>query len=366
MSRADEHGTGFTVEIAAEEDGGGRVPDLSPREAVARWTSKLRASKAESTVSTYSYQLKLFVRFCEDQGIEIIRDLTGWDIETFETERRQHATILTVNKEMITLQNFLKYAERIEIVEEGIAEKVVPPDVPKQDRIDDTLLHEDRARALLEHYRERHYGSRAHALLSILWFVGCRSGGIRGLDLDHYNSDEQWIEFHDRPQQDLPLKNGQDGERVVGLPDHVCAVLDYYIREDRYDVYDDLGRRPLLTSQVGRPGKNTIRAWTYLATLPCNYRTCPHGKEPQTCDFVGYNHASKCPSSRSPHQVRTGAITWMLNRGIPIEVVSKRVNTSVRILETHYDKPDKFEEMEKRRREHVSSLNFDNSGGENA
>jgi hypothetical protein len=102
----------------------------------------------------------------------------------------------------------------------------------------------------------------------------------------------------------------------------------------------------------------------YLGTLPCLHSPCPHGNDPETCDYVDYSKASKCPSSRSPHQVRTGSITWQLNRGVPIEVVAERVNTSVRTLKRHYDQPTKREELEERRRQYVDRLNFDDTGGD--
>jgi hypothetical protein len=49
----------------------------------------------------------------------------------------------------------------------------------------------------------------------------------------------------------------------------------------------------------------------------------------------------------------------MLNRGVPIEVVADRVNTSVRVLKKHYDQPTRREELEERRRQHIDRLDFD-------
>lgn len=140
-------------------------------------------------------------------------------------------------------------------------------------------------------------------------------------------------------------------------------MVDTYLAEHRHRIHDDYGRRPLLASQVGRASENSVRTWTYLATLPCLHSPCPHGNERDTCDYVDYTEASKCPSSRSPHQVRTGSITWQLNRGVPIETVTKRVNTSVRVLKRHYDQPDQLEELEERRRQHVHRLDFDEDCG---
>jgi len=125
---------GYRVRIAGSTDGGDRVPDLSPRETFERWLNKLRANKADATVSSYHYQLKHFVEFCEEEGITPIRNLTGWDIETFETERREQGVeALSLNKELGTLKLFLEYCARVELVDEDLPEKVDPPDVPRDD-----------------------------------------------------------------------------------------------------------------------------------------------------------------------------------------------------------------------------------------
>lgn len=358
---------GYEIEVAGETDGGNRVPDLSPREALEQWLNKLRVSKSESTVSAYHYRLKHFVEWCEETKIDSISNISGWDIESYETTRRQRGLEpVTLNNELGTLKNFFEYCARIELVDESLPEKVDPPTVDAADQVDKTRLHTDDAKALLEYYdsdsNER--GSRGHALLALAWYTGARLGALRGLDLEDYNREAQCVEFVHRPQKDTPLKNGQDGERIVGLPEHVCEIIDRYIRTDRLDEFDDHGRRPLFTSQVGRPSPNGIRAWMGLATVPCRHSPCPHGNKRETCDYLDYSTVSQCPSSRSPHQVRTGSVTWQLNRGIPTDRVAERVNTSVEVLLRHYDQQSKMEEMRERRRPYLSRLSFDGKEGE--
>lgn len=361
----DSTWTHYEVQLGATADGGGRVPNLSPREARDRWLDKLRVSKTDSTVSSYHYRTKHFVEWCEAEGIDLIRDVSGWDIESFETKRRaDDLAPITLNKEMGTLQGFLEYCARIELVDENLPEKVDPPEVSRDAHIDDTKLHPKDAERLLDFYENdpemRH--TRAHALLAFAWYTGARLGGIRAVDLRDYNSDDELVEFYHRPDEDTPLKNGYDGERHVGLPTQVCEILDNYIEKYRHKKFDDYGRQPLFTSEVGRPHTSTIRPWMNLATVPCLHTTCPHGNERPTCDYLYHNEASKCPSSRSPHQVRTGSITWQRHRGVPPEVVAERVNSSVRVIEEHYDVPSKREEMEERRRPHIDRLNFDEEG----
>lgn len=359
MSQAET----YNVTIAGSTDGGDRVPDLSPREAMQRWLSKQRVDKAEATVSTYHYQVKLFVEWCEENAVAEVGELTGWDIESYETSRRaQDVGAVTLNKELGTIKRFLEYCARVELVDETLPEKVVPPDVERQGDVDETRLSHERAKRLLGYYEDHAYGSRDHTLLVLAWYTGARLNALRGLDLEHYHSEEQYVEFLHEPDRGLPLKNGKDGERAVGLPEDVINVIDKYIQSHRQEQYTDDGARPLLTSASGRAGENTLRAWMYLATQPCLHSECPHGKQRSTCEWTDYSHGSKCPSSRAPHQVRTGSITWQLNRNVPLKVVAERVNTSVRTLKKHYDQPTRREELEERRREHIDRLSFDTGG----
>lgn len=358
----------YRVRIAPTADGGDHIPELSPREARDRWLAKIRASRAESTMSAYHYRTKHFVEWCEEQGIDSIARLNGWNLEEFEADRRaQGLKITSLNNELGTLKQLLEYCARIEVVDESLPDKVVPPKVPAEADVDDTRLAEEDALQLLQYYEndpEARY-SRTHALLALGWFAGPpRLGAIRGLDLGDYHSDEQYIEYKHRPEEDTPLKNDFGGERAVSLPDRAVEVIDGYIEKNRFDVRDDFGREPLLTSQGGRPTKNPVRAWMYLATVPCLHSECPHGNDANTCEFITYSAASRCPSSRSPHQVRTGAITWMRNLGIPVDVVAARANASVSVIEKYYDKPNYIEEMEKRRRPFIDQLELEDEGGD--
>jgi site-specific recombinase XerD len=370
MSETDaDDGQTYNITIAGTTDGGERAPVLSPREAYEHWLAKLQVSLRESTVSSYDYRLRHFVQWCEEHDIAPIRALTGWDLEQYEAFRRsQDLAPVTLSHEMGTVQNFLEYCANADLVDEALPGKVNPPQVPNDAYVDDTMLHPDDARWLIEHYRESsdERASRGHALIELAWFTGARLGALRGLDLVDYDADEQYVQFVHEPRGGTPLKNGEDGERIVGLPDDVCAVLDEYLTTNCHQVFDEYGREPLFASEVGRPVQNTVRSWMYLATVPCHHSPCPHDNDPDTCEYLDFTEASKCPSSRSPHQVRTGSITWQLNRGIPIDVVSKRVNSSARTIETHYDKPDPVEEMKKRRRPHLDRLGFDgdDTGGD--
>jgi site-specific recombinase XerD len=338
-----------------------RAPDLAPREAVDRWLDKLRVDKAESTVSGYWYRLKLFIEWCEAEEIESVRDLSGWDLDSYEHDRRAtDVSPVTLSNELTTLRQFLAYCERVELVEDGLSEKVDPPSIDESDEVNDERLDPELALALIRAYRDGlDRASTHHVMLELAWFIGCRMGAIRGLDVRDVDTEASTVRFVHRPETGTTLKNGASGERLVGITDETAAVLAEYIATNRTEIVDEHKRRPLLTTSQGRPVKNTIRKWSYYATAPCRAVECPHEKLRQNCEWFAYTQASRCPSTLSPHRVRTGSITWQLNRGLPVEVVSKRVNASPEVIRKHYDVADADEEFYERRAESVTRLSMD-------
>ncbi len=340
-----------------------RPDELSPRDAWQRYLDRRRPETTEESMTTYHYRLKLFVEWCEAEGIDEVSELDGWDFERYETYRRGHDLApVTLRGEMQTLLNFVEYLERIEAVDDGLSDKIDPPRTTRDQESSDAKLSADQAHRLLNYYREHQHGTRRHVLLELLWHTGARMGAIRGLDRRDFDVDDQYIEFVHRPETGTTLKNKRRGERLVSLSDTVTDAVQAYLgNPNRWDKHDEYGREPLVTSRQGRLSPNTIRRVSYEMTLPCTYGECPHGKDPMACDWTNPNEASKCPSSRSPHRIRTGSITWQLNCGLPPAVVSERVNASPEVLREHYDKAANREEMEERRRSYNDHLSFDDS-----
>ena len=343
--------------------------DFTPRDAVTRYLRRREPDSTEESLHGWEYRLKLWIEWCESIGIETVGELRPYDMDEYYEIRASDVAPATLEGEMWTLKQFAEFLEDLGAVEAGLADSVRIPDLDPEDRSNDTKLHTDDALALLQFYRngETHYGTRAHAFLELTWFTGARQGGLRALDIrDVELGDRPYVDFRHRPDSGTPLKNKLGGERPVALSDGTARVLREYLRNYRYDVHDDHGRQPFLASAQGRPGKNTLRAWSYMATLPCLYEECPHGRERETCEYTEFAHASKCPSSRSPHQIRTGTVTWLLNRGWPPEDVAERVNATVKTIEQHYDKADPDERrrrlrdrMEQRRRPLVDDFDIE-------
>lgn len=342
---------------------------LSPRKAVERYLRRRRADSTEASVESWKYRLKLFVEWLEGIGIERIDQLRRYDLDEYFELRSGRIAPATLEGEMWTLRKFFEYMEQLNAVEDGFSTAVRIPDLDKDDRANDATLVADAALSLIQHHRESETrrATRAHAFLELAWFTGARQGSLRALDCRDVDLDGNYVEFHHRPETGTPLKNKRRGERPVAIPATVAAVIGEYLDDSRYDVRDETGRQPLLASMKGRPGKNTIRVWSYLVTQPCLHSPCPHEKKRETCKWTEYAHASKCPSSRSPHKIRSGSITWQLNLGIPPEIVAERVNATPRVIYDHYDwatedqRWRRFRQNMERRRHHIEKIDFTNN-----
>jgi integrase len=137
---------------------------------------------------------------------------------------------------------------------------------------------------------------------------------------------------------------------LVALSDQLCTLIDDWLNNQRPGVTDDYDRRPLLASRQGRAQKTTLRCYVYQWSRPCAVgNECPHDRDPEDCEAVGYRAASKCPSSVSPHAIRRGSITHSLNNDMPDKVVSDRANVSQAVIDQHYDRRTEREKMEQRR-----------------
>lgn len=336
---------------------------LSPEDARDRYLAKRETSATDRTIDSYRARLKHFIEWCDEHDIEQVGDLTPFHIDEFDLHtRQQDYAQTTIKGHLACLRTFLKYLNRIDAVDEAVCEAVEVPTLSKEEESNDERLAPDDAVAAIQAHRDSPalYGTPQHAYLEVVWYTAARMGSIRALDIGDYDPDEGYVSFQHKPSSGTPLKNKHDGERLVGLPQPCCDVLDTYIARERFDKRDEHGREPLFCQRQGRPSFSTFRGWSYAATQPCLHGPCPHDEERETCDYVHRTHASKCPSSRSSHRIRTGSITWQLNQGLDPETVAARVNATPRVIRRFYDKQTDVEEFEERRRTASAALAITN------
>jgi len=321
---------------------------IAPDEAVRLYLRDRQNELADATIDSYRYKLEKVVEWCEADDLENLNSLSGRDLLRFKQYRAQDLNSVSLKGQLDALRAFVKWCESIDAVESGMKMKVKLPD-PDNERLTD-FLDADRAEEILEHLDRFEYASIRHVAFAIMWRTAARVGSVRALDLEDFDADEPCLMFRHRPETDTPLKNKKRGERDVHVDSYYAQVIQDYIDNNRYDKEDENGRKPLLATRQGRPVVSSLRRYSYGVTIPCFAGSCPHDKEPDTCEWTQEGQRSKCPSSRSCHALRRGAITDHRNRGIPAELVSDRVDATPEVIEEHYDKRTERERMRVRRR----------------
>jgi site-specific recombinase XerD len=333
---------------------GGPRDDLTPllpRDALAEWLDVVADSTSGSTPDTYERRVGRFIDWCEDNQILNLNVLTGRHIKAYRDHRLPDCATSTLTNELRTIRQFLQFGVAMEAVEPALPEAMgqVIPRLSKGEESSDLLLGRERAHAIIDHLDEYRKASRDHALFLLLWDTGCRISGLRALDVGDFDASDGTVTFRNRPESGTRLKSGQSSERINVLDEETVDVVAAYVRLHRKDRTDDYGREPLLTTKFGRHATTTVRRLVYELTQPCLMGGCPHDQEIETCEYRDHGHESKCPSSLSPHPVRTGRITDLRNRGCDLRYVAGRVDAIPETIRRYYDKPDLEQDLGRRR-----------------
>jgi integrase len=330
------------------------LAEISPADALDTYLLHRKNEVSEKTLQSHEYRLSHFVRWCEQNNIEALSDLSPRDLQDYSYWRQEDGDLnaVSLHTQMATFRVFLKWAGHYEAVPAEFYERLRVPNLPKDENSRDEKIEPERVNNILDYLSMYEYASQKHTLFALLWHTGMRIGAARGLDLRDIHPDENYLEIHHRPDQGTPLKNGLNGERPVSLKPAVVDILTDYMDARRHDVTDDYGREPFFTSRYGRPATSTLRERIYSLARPCTYRDgyCPHGRDMDDCDAAqNTDHVSKCPSSFSPHTVRRSSITFWLLQDVPEEAVSDRMNVNKDVIDDHYDKRTPEQKMEQRR-----------------
>jgi integrase len=338
------------------------LESLHPAEAVELY-QEARDDVTEDTMEGQQYRLRAFVAWCDEEGITNLNTLGGRDLYRYRVWRReggysgQELKTVSLRGDLGTLRAFLRFCAEIDAVPSDLYEQVPLPSVASSDDVSDSTLEVDRAVEIVDHLDTYEYASRRHIIVLLLWHTGCRTGGLRALDVgdldldgDRPRGDGPALHFVHRPPS-TPLKNKEKGERWNAISGHVAQVLADYISGGRIEATDENGRQPLVTTEHGRVSPSAIRDTIYCVTRPCwRGESCPHDRDPETCEATDYSKMSRCPSARSPHDVRSGRVTAFRRQDVDRTLVSDRMDTSGEILEKHYDRRSERQKAAQRRR----------------
>lgn len=290
---------------------------IDPETALELYLADRENEVTQATLYSHRSRLGYLVRWCEQEDIANLNELTGRQLQQYRLWRRSEGDLSPASEktQMDTVRVFVKWLESIDAVASDLHTKVRSPTLTGDDNIRDVMLDEERAETALGYLRTYEYASRPHVTIALMWHTMMRVGAIHALDSTDYDSTKEALEVVHRPETDTPIKNGTRGERYIALSGEICGLLDDWIAHQRPAVTDEHGREPLVATSQGRAHKTTLRNDCYRFTRPCiSTGDCPHGREIADCSATDYDTPSECPSSRSPHALRRGGITCFLSQ----------------------------------------------------
>lgn len=325
---------------------------IRPETARELYLEDREAELSQATLYSHRSRIDHFVRWCREQELTNLNELNGRLLHEFRLWRREDGDLSSVSEktQMNTIRVFIRWLEAIDGVHQDLSTKVQSPSLDVNEDVRDVMLAHDSIDEILAYFSKYRYASIEHVAFELMWHTMMRVGGVHALDFQDYNPDDQYLEVHHRPETGTPIKNKENGERLVALSPATCELLDDWLEDQRPSVADDYGREPLVATAQGRAHTTTLRSYVYAWTRPCMYgMDCPHGRDTDRCEAIDYDQASLCPSTVSPHAIRRGGITYGLNNDVPAWAISDRANVSLDILDKHYDRRSEREKMEQRR-----------------
>jgi site-specific recombinase XerC len=320
---------------------------------------EFRENKLEEVDSENQYNTKLdyiqrYLR--EEVGANTTEDLTSEDVERYRQWRKYDSLARdeplkdsTLKDDMYLFREFVQY-----LIQHRMApvrfEKVV--DIPELDRdagdgVDKKKLSPEIAQAAIAYLRQYKYADVEHVAMELMCESGPRKAGLQGRDKDDFDFEEQVLQYEHF--EETQLKNNEKSEREITLYGDTPEIIQDYLDDQRPQVTDSEGRKPLLTKGNGRISLSTLQKIAYKWTRPCAVGLdCPHDRDPEECEAAQRNNSAyKCPSSRAPHHIRKGYITDQKNRGVSSDAIDQRCDVSPRVQELHYDLPDSTEERQR-------------------
>lgn len=96
----------------------------------------------EATVQAHRYRTNHFVRWCAENDVTNLNELTGRNLQEYRLWRQDDGDLkrITLKQQMSTIRVFLKWCASIEAVSPNLYEKVMVPTVgPEEERREETL-----------------------------------------------------------------------------------------------------------------------------------------------------------------------------------------------------------------------------------
>ncbi|ERH00543.1 MAG: site-specific recombinase XerD, partial [Halonotius sp. J07HN6] len=167
--RIEEYEEPTTNEDPLIANGNASLTSEHPVEVVEYFLATHRNQWADATMRDYSYDLTRLLEYFDYADIDDISTLTSRDIEGFRQWREQDGNIklATLHGQLSNVRVFIKWCERVEIVEKGLVDAIEMPDLDPSDVVSHTRIEPETAAQIRDYYDDFAYVPRKYAMFSV-------------------------------------------------------------------------------------------------------------------------------------------------------------------------------------------------------
>jgi len=151
-------------------DAGGQaaLEPLPPAEAVDPFLEHRKGEVSHRTRRKDRYKLKPFVKWCEQEGIENLNNLSGRDLFRYRTWRKEDGDLkdMSLRTRLSSVRVFLRFCVQIDGVPSWLPDQVVMPSV--DDEVRQEHLAPERGDRIRSHLQRFDYCSQKHVVYELL------------------------------------------------------------------------------------------------------------------------------------------------------------------------------------------------------
>ena len=115
---------------------------IEPEDALELYLEDKQSELAQASLYSHKSRLGHFIRWCENEEITNLNELTGRKLYRYRLWRREDGDLNSVSEktQMDTLRVFIRWCEAIDAVPQDLSEKVVSPSLSKGENTRDVMV----------------------------------------------------------------------------------------------------------------------------------------------------------------------------------------------------------------------------------
>lgn len=124
-----------------------KLEPLKPDEAVEWYLEEKSLEYANSTILSHRSRLGHFLKWCNEQGITNLNDLTGRKLKRYRAWRQQDGDLAkpSLKSQIDTIRVFISWCETIDAVPHDLSTKVVSPSLNEVENVRVVMVEHDQA-----------------------------------------------------------------------------------------------------------------------------------------------------------------------------------------------------------------------------